>query len=141
MVVPQAPGYMPAPQAGNTLPAGRPGSVSFLVWYYMIGAIPVMLFSLFGFTIPVEELTNHPEYIERDRGFLTAIKVLMFGGLLLYSGLHLLAGFKLLGGKKSGYIIAKILSILGIFHLNPFAVPGLIVLSKKDVQQHFGIAG
>ena len=116
-----------------------PTSAKWLAWYYILGSLPFVLFSLFGFSIPEEELTNQPDYIERDRNFLLGLKILMFGAILVYSILHLLAGIGLLRLKKRAFKTARILSILGIFHLNPLALPGLIVCSKKDVARLYGV--
>lgn len=113
-----------------------PKSVRFLALYYIVGAVPVMLFALFCFTIPPEELTNHPEQIERDRAFLQILKVVMFGGLFLYALIHEVAGFGLLRGKRWSYWMAMILSILGALHLNPFAVPGLVICLRQNVRAY-----
>lgn len=139
-VVPEA---SQAQNAGNDVPSVQPtgkvpGSATGLAWYFIVGALPFILFALMGFSIPPEELTNHPQHIDRDRGFLNFLKVVMFGGLLVYSVVHLVGGIGLLRSKKWGYKTAKILSILGIFHLNPFAVPGLIICSKKNVREFYG---
>ena len=117
--------------------ADLPGGAKFLAWYYIIGSVPFVLFALFGFTIPVEELTNHPQNIERDRAFLSILKVLMFGAVLIYSMVHIFAAIGLLKLKRWGFMTAKILSVLGIFHLNLFAVPGLVICFRKDVAQSY----
>ncbi|BCX47481.1 hypothetical protein HAHE_13890 [Haloferula helveola] len=117
--------------------ARPPGGVRFLAWYYLIGAAPFILFALFGFTIPPEEFTNHPEYIDRDRGMIQALKVLMFGGMLLYAVAHAIAGTGLLRGKGWAYIFAWVLTGLGLLHLNLFAVAGLIVCLRSDTRAYF----
>ena len=62
------------------------------------------------------------------------IKILMAGGMLLYSLAHLLAGIGLLQGKRWAHRTAIILSILGLLHLNPFALPGLIICYRANVK-------
>ena len=114
-----------------------PGSARFLALYLIIGSLPCILFAMFCFTIPVEELTSQPLYIERDRGFITLMKILMFGSLLLYSLVHLAGGIGLIRGKSWGYKIALWLSV-GILHLNPFAVPNLIICLRENVRQYYG---
>ena len=116
-----------------------PSSVKFLAWYYIIGAIPFILFSLFCFTIPPEKLTNHPEYIDRDRGFIIFLKVLMFGGFLVYAMVHVASGVGMLRFKKWGYITACILTGLGVMHLNPFTIPGAIICLRKNVREFFSV--
>jgi len=113
-----------------------PMAARILAYYFIIGSLPAILFALFGFTIPAEEISNQPAYIERDRVFITLMKILMFGALLLYSLAHLFGGVGLIRGKKWGYNVAWILS-LSIFHLNPFSIPGLIVCLRKDVQEFY----
>jgi hypothetical protein len=137
---------IPHPELLDTVPTSTvasthskefPRSVKFLAYYYAVLAIPFIAFSLFGFTIPAEELTNHPEYLDRDRGFITGMKMLMFGGLLLYSLAHLVSAIQLLRGKSRGYRIACVLSNLGMFHFNPFAIPGLMICKRQNVQDFF----
>jgi len=123
----------------SQLPIKLPSSLVFLAIYYIIGAIPFILFSLYVFTIPEEELTNHPENIDRSRTFLTIIKFLMGGGLLIYSFAHLISGIAMLKAKKWALWTSRILSILGAIHLNPFAIPGLIISFNKKSSSACGI--
>lgn len=118
-----------------------PGSVRFLGWYYAIGAVPFIALALFGFTIPAEEMTNHPEHLDRDRGFIVGMKVLMFGGLLLYALAHGIGALGLLRGRRWGCRIAWVLSILGILHLNLLAIPGLIICARQNVRDFFASRG
>lgn len=127
-----------APAHGAVMPQGElPKSARFLAWYYLVGAAPFILFALFGLTIPPEDLTNHPQSIERDRAFIQAMKVLIFGALLVYALAHALAGFGVLKSKRWGYIAALVLSLLGAIHLNPFAVPGLVICFRSNVREYF----
>ena len=127
------------PHATAFQPIKPPTGVKVLGWYYLIGAIPFILLSFLFFTIPIEELTNHPQYIERDRAFLNAVRYLIFGGLLLYSTCYLIGAVGLLKGKRWGYFFALILSVIGAIHLNPFVIPGLIVCLGKKARAYFNI--
>ncbi len=134
---PEASAPVDSPAVTGDHSSGLPGSVKFLGWYYAVAAVPFILFALFGFTIPAEDLTNHPEHLERDRGFLTGVKILIFGGMLLYASAHAAGAVGLLRGRRWGYRFAWVLSILGILHLNPFAIPGLVICLRKNVREFF----
>jgi hypothetical protein len=120
---PEASAPVHVPVVAGAHSNGLPNSVRFLGFFYSVAAVPCIGFALFGFTIPPEELTNHPHYLERDRGFIEGMKILMFGGMLLYSSAHGVAAVGLFLGKRWGYLTAWVLTILGLLHFNPFAIP------------------
>ena len=116
-----------------------PTKVKYVDCYFIVGAFPFILFALFCFFIPVEELTNHPQELERDRAFLEFIRNLMSTGLLVYSLFHLIGGVLLLKGSKIGFIMIFALSLMGAISMNPLIVPGLAICLDKQVRGVFNV--
>lgn len=112
-----------------------PPSIKGLANYFIIVAIPCILFAIAAFFIPIAGADTYTR--ESDYAFMLGLKIFMASFFLIYSVLHLIAGIYLKKGSRKAYIMTMILSFLGLSNLNPLFIPAVIICLKKKNREYF----